>query len=183
MDEFKTLYRDDMLERFQATKGLADRALAQVPDSEFFARIDEDSTSLAQIVKHVGGNLRSRFTDWLTTDGEKPDRHRDQEFVIGEADTREALTAAWEHGWGCVFDSIGALGDEDMMRSIPIRAEPHSIPKALSRSLGHVSQHVGQIIYLARHLRGSEWRTLSIPKGQSQAFLEGMQAKWGQDAR
>lgn len=183
MDEFRRLYRDDMLERFQATKGLADRALAQVADTDFFRQIDEESTSLAQMVKHVGGNLRSRFTDWLTTDGEKPDRHRDQEFVIGKADTREALSAAWEHGWACLFGSIEALEDEDLMRSIPIRSEPHSIPKALSRSLGHVSQHVGQIIYLARHLRGAEWQTLSIPKGQSQAFLEKMQSRWEKDAR
>lgn len=181
MDEFQRLYRDDMLERFRATKGLADRVLAQVPDEDFFRKIDEESTSLAEMVKHVGGNLRSRFTDWLTTDGEKPDRHRDTEFEV-EGDTRAALTEAWEHGWQCLFTALEELRGEDLMKSIPIRSEPHSIPKALSRSLGHISQHVGQIIYLARHFRGSEWKTLSVPRGESETFLKKMQEKFG-DAR
>ena len=169
-DDFRRLYIDDMAERFRAVKALAEKAIDQIDDHDFFTRIDPDSTPIAEIVKHVGGNLRSRFTDFLTTDGEKPDRHRDQEFEISAEDTADALMAHWEIGWGRAIEAIEALQPADLDRTVMIRKEPHTIPGALSRSLSHISSHVGQIVYLARHLRAGEWVTLSIPRGGSAAF-------------
>ncbi len=170
VDPFRQAYLDDILERFRGVKTLGEGALDQIDDADFFARIDEQSTSIAEIVKHIGGNLRSRFTDFLTADGEKPGRNRDQEFEITATDSVEALLAAWEIGWGRVFEAIETLKTEDLDRTVRIRQEPHSIPKALSRSLSHISYHVGQIVYLARHLRAGQWRTLSIARGGSEKF-------------
>lgn len=162
----------DAAERFRAIKELAGKALAQVPDGDFFRQIDAESNSLAHLVKHMAGNLRSRWTDFLSTDGEKPDRRRDQEFEIGESDTREALMAAWEDGWRRLFAALEALSPEDLDRTVTVRAEPHAIEQAVSRQIAHQSHHAGQIVFLARHLRGKGWQTLSIPRGESEKFNE-----------
>ena len=177
-DAFRRVYIDDVAERYRDVKKLAERALAQIDHDDFHARIDPDSTTIAEIVKHIGGNLKSRFTDFLTTDGEKPDRHRDQEFEITEADSVESLMQQWETGWGCVFDSLEALTPEDLNRTVLIRGEPHTIAKALSRSLTHISSHAGQIVFLARHLKSGEFQTLSIPRGGSEEFMRRMREKW-----
>ena len=131
---------------------------------------DLESNSAAQIVKHVAGNLRSRWKDFLTTDGEKADRHRDQEFVLSPADTREDLMRRWEDSFQIVFDTIASLTEQDFSRTVTIRGEPHTILQALSRSMLHTAYHVGQILYVGKHLRGAEWTVLSIPKGKSEEF-------------
>jgi len=145
-------------------KDLVEKALAQVADEGFFAEIDDDSNSLAVLVKHLAGNLRSRWQDFLTTDGEKPDRHRDGEFVLGPADTRPALMAAWEAGWKEFLGTLFNLAPEDLSRTVTIRQQPHTVIEAIHRGLTHVAYHAGQIIQLARHHRRGEWQSLSIPR-------------------
>lgn len=152
------------------TKDLAEKAIAQVDDAAFFAVLGEDENSIAIIVKHVAGNLRSRFRDFLTTDGEKPDRNRDSEFVIEPGDSREALLAAWEAGWGTLFDALAPLSAEDLARTVTIRGEPLTVLQAIGRQMTHYAYHVGQIVLLARHFAGGGWKSLSIPRGQSAAF-------------
>ena len=152
-------------------KSLADRAMAQLDDREFFTPLDSQSNSVANLVKHVAGNARSRWTELLTSDGEKPDRHRDREFGIGEDDTREALLEAWEDGWRRFRDALAPLSDADLARTVTIRTEPHTVLHAIVRQIGHYGQHVGQILMMAKHLRGTTWQTLSIPKGESQAWI------------
>lgn len=151
-------------------KGLADRAMVQVDDAAFFATLADDENSIAVIVKHVAGNMRSRWRDFLTSDGEKPDRHRDSEFFLTPEDTRESLLRRWEEGWQLVFDAIDPLGPEDLARTVTIRGEPFTVLQAINRQLTHYSYHVGQIVFLARHYAGGEWKSLSIPRGQSAAF-------------
>jgi hypothetical protein len=171
-------YLRDVLERLRGTKQLADEAAAQVSDEEFFRVIDPESNSIALIMKHMAGNMRSRWTDFLTTDGEKPDRHRDSEFMI-EGEDRRAVLDAWEAGWRLVFDAIGALAPADLTRSVRIRHEPYVVVSAINRQLAHYNQHAGQIIFLAKHLKSSAWRTLSIPRGQSETFNQGMKEQHG----
>lgn len=151
-------------------KGLAERAMSQLDDRQFFTPLDSQSNSVAQLVKHVAGNARSRWTDFLTTDGEKPDRYRDLEFEILEDDTRERLLAAWEDGWQRMRGAIEPLVDTDLSRTITIRQEPHTVLQALVRALAHYGQHVGQILMMSKHLRGTHWTTLSIPKGASEQW-------------
>lgn len=153
----------DILAEFRNQKSLADRAIEQLAAEDWHAVLDPEANSLAALVKHVGGNLRSRWTDFLTTDGEKPARDRDGEFEP-EHDTPEGLRAGWERGWAIAFASIAALGASDLQRTITIRQEPLSVHTALLRSLAHSAHHVGQIVMLAKHARGAQWRTLSIPK-------------------
>ena len=153
-------------------KGLADKAMAQVDDAGFFATLGAGENSIAIVVKHVAGNLRSRFTDFLTSDGEKPDRNRDGEFEISGADDRPALTAAWERGWATLFAAIEPLGPEDMGRTVTIRGEGLTVLQAVTRQLTHYAYHVGQIVQLARHHAGERWQSLSIPRGRSAAFNE-----------
>jgi hypothetical protein len=162
-------YKTDIREAFRNQKKLAERALEQVTDEEYFKTIDAESNSLAVIVKHIGGNLRSRWTDFLTSDGEKPDRRRDSEF-IAESDTRESLTEFWEAGWNALFATLEALRTEDFGKTVQIRGEDYGVVKALNRSLAHTASHVGQITFLAKHLRAKDWQTLSIPRGQSGEF-------------
>lgn len=162
-------YKTDTLEAFRNYKKLAERALAQIADDEYFTTLDAESNSLAVIVKHVGGNLRSRWTDFLTADGEKPDRDRDSEFVA-ETDTRAALTEIWETGWTMLFSTLEALAVEDFGRTVQIRGEDFSVVKAVNRSLAHTAYHVGQIAFLAKHLRAADWQTLSVPRGRSGEF-------------
>lgn len=144
-------------------KAQADKAMAQVDDEQFFALLDPDANSIALIVKHVAGNMRSRWTDFLTTDGEKPDRDRDSEFEIGRNDTRSAILARWE-GWGCLFGAMASLGPDDLTKTVTIRGEAHTVLEAINRQMSHYAAHVGQIVLLAKHFAGPRWRTLSIPK-------------------
>lgn len=169
MSNFFDNYRDDAVQSFRNYKKLAERAMEQVDDAEFFAAIDEEANSIAVIVKHIAGNLRSRWSDFLTSDGEKPDRYRDTEFEIIE-DTRESLMLAWDKGWAILFDAIEPLSEADLETKILIRSEPHTIVEAVNRQLTHYSYHVGQIVLLAKHFRSSEWRSLSVPKNRSAAF-------------
>ena len=164
-------YHADALQSFRNYKKLAEKALAQVNDDEFFTVIDAESNSIALIVKHIAGNLHSRWRDFLKSDGEKPNRHRDTEFeVIG--DTRESLMKMWETGWKTLFRNVEPLTPADFTRTITIRAEPHSISEAINRQLTHYAYHVGQIVFLAKHLRSADWKTLSIPRNHSAEFNE-----------
>jgi hypothetical protein len=160
---------------FRYHKNLADRAIVQVSDENLHRALDPNTNSIAVIMKHVAGNLRSRWTDFLTTDGEKPWRNRDDEFVDSFATRQEAL-AAWDDGWQCVLAALAALNEADLERTIVIRGEPHTIALATERSLTHTSYHVGQIVLLARHWAGDVWETLTIPRGGSAAHN---QAAWG----
>ena len=165
-------YLDDSLFQLRKLKTQADRAMAQVDDSQFFALLDAEANSIALIVKHVTGNMRSRWTDFLTSDGEKPDRHRDGEFELDGTDTREAMLALWEAAWELLFQTIAALGPDDLGRTVTIRNEPHTVVQAINRQTSHYSAHVGQIVLLAKHLAGPKWRTLSIPKKKNRGAAE-----------
>jgi len=169
MREIIDNYHTDALKSFRNYKKLAERAIEQVSDKEFFQTIDAESNSVAVIVKHIAGNLHSRWRDFLTSDGEKADRHRDTEFEM-IADTRESLMQFWETGWQTLFDNIEPLTVEDFSRSITIRGEPHTIVEAINRQLTHYSYHIGQIAFLAKHFKSSDWKTLSVPKNKSSQF-------------
>ncbi len=162
-----TSYLEDSLEMFRQYKQLTERALAQVNDQHLFSVLDGDENSMALIVKHMVGNMRSRWTDFLTTDGEKPDRNRDSEFVE-PPHTRAELMEIWENGWRLVFAALEPLSESDLARTVTIRAEPHSVMQAINRQIAHYALHIGQIILLAKHFAGAEWQTLSIPKKRDQ---------------
>ena len=155
-------YLDDVRLQFTRLKKLAEDALAQVTDDELSVTLDPESNSLAVIVKHMAGNLRSRFTDFLTSDGEKPDRNRDGEFEIDGTPSREAILADWERGWAVLFEALDALTEDDLLLEVTIRGEPLSVVQALDRQMTHHAYHVGQIVFLAKHFRSSAWRNLSI---------------------
>lgn len=162
-------YHTDALASFRNYKRLAERAIEQVSDDELFTAIDAEANSIAIIVKHIAGNLLSRWADFLTTDGEKADRNRDAEFeMIG--DPRESLMELWETGWRTLFDNIGPLTEEDFSKTITIRGESHTVVEAINRQLTHYSYHTGQIVLLAKHFRCADWKTLSVPKNQSAEF-------------
>jgi hypothetical protein len=165
-------YLDDSLFQLRKLKTQADKAMAQVDDAQFFALIDDGANSIALVVKHMTGNMRSRWTDFLTSDGEKPDRDRDSEFELEGADTREAMLARWEVAWELLFRTIGALAPGDLVRTVTIRNEPHTVVQAINRQVSHYSAHVGQIVLLAKHLAGSRWQTLSIPKNRNRRIGE-----------
>jgi hypothetical protein len=167
---FEADYLDEVRRSFRGYKRLADGGLSQLSDQEFFRLPDPESNCAAQLVKHMAGNLRSRWLDFLTTDGEKPDRNRDQEFILTEADTRADLMRRWEASFKIVFDTVASLKPKDFVKTVTIRGEPHTILQAINRSLMHTAYHVGQILYDGKHLRGAEWRVLSIPKGKSEEF-------------
>lgn len=154
---------------------LAERALDQVSDDAFFPALGEDGNSLAVLVKHLGGNLRSRFTDFLTTDGEKPDRHRDREFIIEAADSRDRLMAAWREGWSRLESALAGLSAQDLDATVTIRGERYGVIEALLRCHDHVGYHVGQIVQLARYHVGDAWQTLSIARGGSDAYAAAVQ--------
>lgn len=164
------LYLDDVKDQFRKLKGLAEGALAQVRDEDLFAALDPESNSLAVLMQHMAGNLRSRWTGFLHSDGEKPDRDRDAEFVLAPGTTREELFERWEEGWRCLFQALSALSEEDLALTVLIRAEPHSVIKAINRQLTHYGYHVGQVVFLAKHLASDHWKTLSVPRGGSRAF-------------
>jgi len=167
-------YLEDAISMFRKMKQQAERALAQVSDEQFFAQLDAESNSLALIVKHIAGNARSRWTDFLTSDGEKPDRCRDSEFESEPGDTRASLMERWERGWQYLFDALQPLGAEDLMRTVRIRNEEHTVVQAINRQLAHYAAHVGQIVLLAKHYAGPRWQTLSIPRGKSEEFNQQM---------
>ena len=158
------------IREFKRTKGLADDAIAQVTTEQFFAASHAEDNSIAIIVKHVAGNLLSRWTGFLTSDGEKPGRNRDTEFKIISGDTQQRLLQQWESGWAALFSALQPLSDADLERTVTIRAEPLTVLQAINRQLTHYSYHVGQIVYVAKHHAGTSWRTLSIPKGKSAVF-------------
>ncbi len=161
------IYLTDVVREFRRMKQLADRALARVSDEEFFRQLDPESNSLALLVKHLAGNNRSRWTDFLTTDGEKPDRRRDAEFEREPNDTRDSLMERWELGWRTLLDSLAALKPEDLTKTVTIRGEPLRVIEAVDRALAHQAYHVGQIVLLAKHFRWSEWESLSVPRRRS----------------
>ncbi|HEX8354616.1 MAG TPA: DUF1572 family protein [Pyrinomonadaceae bacterium] len=167
-------YLEDTSKVFRTQKKLADGAAAQVSDEEFFRAVDAESNSIALIMKHMAGNLRSRWTDFLTTDGEKADRRRDSEFVV-EGEDRAAILESWESGWRTLFDTLASLRGVDLLRTVNIRGEPHTVVAAVNRQLSHYGQHTGQIVFLAKHLKSSEWKTLSIPRGESETFNRKME--------
>lgn len=169
MNAFIENYHADVLESFRNYKKLAERAIEQVNDDEFFRPVDAESNSIAVIVKHIAGNLRSRWQDFLTTDGEKPDRDRDTEFEL-TGDTRESLISFWEQSWQILFENVEPLKLDDFAKTVTIRGEPHTVVEALNRQLTHYAYHVGQIVFLAKHLRSEQWKTLSVPKNRSAEF-------------
>lgn len=173
--QFTTSYLEDSLTLFRMYKKQVERAVAQVRDEQLFATLGEDMNSIAIVMKHMAGNMRSRWTDFLTTDGEKPDRNRDSEFE-DPPQTREALMAIWENGWKLVFGALEPLTDADLTRSVSIRGEPHSVMQAINRQIGHYAMHSGQVVLLARYFAGDRWQSLSIPRGQSAAFNQRVNA-------
>ena len=168
---------DDAMQTFRDQKKLAERAFAQISDEDFFRAIDAESNSIAVNVKHMAGNMLSRWTDFLTTDGEKPDRNRDMEFVMLPETTREDMLAYWEKGWQCVFDAIEPLTPDDLMRTVKIRGQDHTVVQAINRQIAHYAYHVGQIVYLAKHFKSNSWQTLSVPKNKSAEFTAYLEEK------
>ena len=167
--EFTTSHLADSLTVFRYYKGLAERAIAQVPDDRLNEAADEDLNSIAIVVKHMAGNMRSRWTNFLTSDGEKPDRNRDTEFVEGPS-TREELMRMWESGWKCLFDALEPLAEGQLSDRVFIRGEAHSVLQAINRQIAHYAYHVGQIVLLGKQLRRGEWKSLSVPRNKSGEF-------------
>jgi hypothetical protein len=163
-------YLEEVRRQMRGHKRMGEGAMAQLGEDDFFLTLDAESNSVAILVKHLAGNMRSRFTDLLTTDGEKADRFRDREFEITGATTRADVMKWWEEGWACVLGAIDALKPEDVMRVVTIRSEPHSVLQAINRQIAHYAAHIGQMVFLAKHLRSTEWKTLTIPRGKSEEF-------------
>jgi uncharacterized damage-inducible protein DinB len=167
MDHVRATYIRDLAFTFRYHKSVADRALAQIADEDLHTLVDGEANSIAIIIKHVAGNLRSRYTDFLTSDGEKPDRNRDGEFEMPERASRTELLATWDRAFGLVLDTIAALQPDDLARTVQVRKEPFTVVEALNRSVTHTAYHIGQIVLLAKHFCGAGWKTLTIPKGKS----------------
>jgi hypothetical protein len=177
--DFAAAFVSAAVNALEANKRLADRAVEQVPDDKLHVALDANTNSIAVIMKHVAGNLISRWTDFLTTDGEKPWRNRDGEFedTVG---SRTDLLKLWERGWGCLLASLKGLKRDDLEKTVLIRGEPHSVPLAIERSLGHTCYHIGQLVQVARVHAGDKWTTLTIPRGGSEQFNKG---NWGQPGK
>lgn len=180
MTDIAAHYLEEARRQLRGHKRMGEGAMSQLSDQDFFVTLDPESNSVAVLVKHVVGNMRSRFTEFLTSDGEKPDRFRDREFEMSPATTRAEVMQWWEQGWTCVFNAIDALKPEDVMRTVTIRDEPHTVLQAINRQIAHYAQHIGQIVFLAKHLRSDQWNTLSIPRGKSEEFKtnKGARAKF-----
>jgi hypothetical protein len=172
MTDTATHYLEEARRQLRGHKRMGEGAMAQLRDEDFFVTLDAEANSVAILVKHLAGNMRSRFTDFLTSDGEKPDRFRDREFELSPATTRAEVMNWWEQGWATVFGAIDPLKPEDVMRTVTIRGEPHTVLQAINRQIAHYAQHIGQIVFLAKHLRSNEWKTLSIPRGKSEEFKQ-----------
>ncbi|MEO8190117.1 MAG: DUF1572 family protein [Acidobacteriota bacterium] len=169
-------YLPDALRRLRGHKKLVEKALEQVRDEDFLRVIDPETNSIAIVVKHLCGNMHSRFTDFLNADGDKPDRQRDREF-LQEGESREALMARWESAWALAFSALEPLTPEDLGRKITINSEPHTVMGAINRHLAHFAYHAGQIVLLAKHFAGPGWRSISIPRGESESWKESMRQK------
>jgi len=167
--EFTTSYLKDSLSVFRYYKRLAERAIEQISDADLFTELGPETNSIAVVIKHMAGNMRSRWTDFLATDGEKPDRNRDSEFEAAPQ-TRAQVLELWEQGWQCLFTAIEPLTDDDLSRTVYIRGEAHSVMQAINRQVAHYQYHVGQIVLLARHFAGDHWQSLTIPRKQSAEF-------------
>lgn len=167
-------YLKNVLYEFNGLKKQAEKAMVQISDDQFFQLIDPEANSIALIVKHIAGNQHSRWSDFLTTDGEKDFRYRDNEFLIFENDSRKSLMTYWENGWKILFDTIESLTPDDLKKTIQIRSKDHFVYEAINRQLTHYASHVGEIILLAKHFKGKDWQTLSIAKGQSENFNKKM---------
>jgi hypothetical protein len=163
-------YHSDALSSLRAYKKLADKAIEQTKEDEFFVTLDEESNSIAVVMKHMAGNMLSRWTDFLNSDGEKPDRNRDMEFVIDPQTSKDDGIAYWARGWKCVFDAIEPLSADDFQKRVMIRGQEHTIVQAINRQLMHYSYHIGQIVFIAKHFRSSDWKSLSIPRNRSAEF-------------
>ena len=174
-DSLGTHYLADAVSSLHAYKKLADKAITQLKDGEIFQTLDEEGNSVAVIMKHLAGNMFSRWTDFLTTDGEKPNRNRDMEFVIEPETTQKHVVDYWEKGWRVVFEALEPLTAEDLMRKVSIRGEEHTVMQAINRQLMHYPNHIGQIIFLAKHFRSTEWNTLSIPRNKPVDFNKYLQ--------
>lgn len=170
-------YLSDVLRNLRSYKKLAEEALTQTTDEEIFRQIDPEANSIAMLIKHMAGNMRSRWTDFLTSDGEKPDRHRDREFEIAPGTSREQVMVWWENGWKCVFEAITPLKPEDLLAKVYIAGREHTVMQAITRQLLHYAGHVNQIVLLAKHFRGPQWKSLSIPKGQSETYAREFEKK------
>jgi hypothetical protein len=173
-------FLEDALRTFRDYKKLAERAFAQVEEADFFRSIDEESNSIAVNMKHMAGNMISRWTDFLTSDGEKPERNRDLEFVMLPETTRVEMIAYWEKGWERLFNAIEPLQPDDLMRTITIRGQDHTVVQAINRQIAHYAYHVGQIVYLAKHFKSDKWQTLSVPKNRSSEFNKFLEEKMKQ---
>jgi Protein of unknown function (DUF1572) len=163
-------YLEDSIASLRAYKKLAEKALDQLSDEEFFVTLDEEGNSVAVIMKHMAGNMFSRWTDFLTSDGEKPNRNRDMEFVIVPDTSKDAVLDYWQRGWQCVFDALEPLTADDLGKTVMIRGEAHTVIQAINRQLMHYANHIGQIVFLAKHFRSAEWKSLSIPRNRSAEF-------------
>ena len=167
-------YLENVISEFRIMQKQGERAIAQLNDEQLFVTLDPESNSVAILVKHLAGNMRSRWTDFLTSDGEKPDRQRDSEFILDANTTRADVLQWWEQGWRCLLDALEALQPDDALRTVVIRLEDHTVVQAINRQLTHYAAHVGQIVFLAKHLKSSAWQTLSVPRGQSEQFNQKM---------
>jgi hypothetical protein len=167
--QFTTSYLEDSLAIFRQYKKLGEAAMSQVTDEQLQIILDPETNSIATIVKHMAGNMRSRWTDFLNSDGEKPDRNRDSEFIDAPA-TRQAILASWDEGWRTVFDALEPLTEADLSRTVRIRGEAHSVMQAINRQIAHYASHCGQIVLLAKHFKSSEWKSLSVPRNKSAEF-------------
>lgn len=170
MTDLAAHYLEEARRQMRGNKRLAEGAITQLSDEELFVVLDPESNSVAIIVKHLAGNMRSRFTDFLTSDGEKPDRFRDREFELTSSTTRAEVTRLWDEGWATLFATLESLKPQDVMQTVTIRGEPHTVLQAINRQLAHYAAHIGQIVFLAKHLRSNQWKTLSIPRGKSEEF-------------
>jgi len=170
MADLASHYIEEARRQMRGHKRMGEAALVQLKNEEFFFTLDPEANSVAVLVKHLAGNMRSRFSDFLTSDGEKPDRFRDREFELNASTTRAEVMQWWEEGWACVLSAIDSLKPDDVMRTVTIRGEPHTVLQAINRQIAHYAQHIGQIVLLAKHLRSSEWKTLSIPRGKSEEY-------------
>jgi len=173
-------YLKDAIQRLKTYKDITEKAVVQVNDKDFFAALDNESNSIAIIMKHVAGNLRSRWVDFLTTDGEKSDRHRDSEFVSETEDTRASIMQSWQTSWRSAFEALDQLEVNDLDKTVFIRSEPHSVIEAVNRQLMHNAYHIGQIIFLTKHFAGDKWQSLSIPRGESEKYTAIMRRKYNQ---
>lgn len=170
--ELTNSYVKDSINLFRYYKTLSERAMTQCPEKDLFTALDAEANSIAIIVKHMAGNMRSRWQEFLTTDGEKPDRNRDTEFEDAPK-TRQELSELWERGWKYVFDAMSVLTDADLTKAVTIRSEPHSVMQAINRQVAHYAHHAGQIVFVAKHFAvkaTGKWESLSVPRGQSKQF-------------